>query len=226
MSKEQKFDPLDAMLYVAAKQAGSRELEELAQADPTLKLSRRVKRRIIRRAKHNGSTILTYAKRAAMIALVVMSAGFMALLSVEAVRADVWNAVVEWYEKYFDVSYGDDAVSAPEVILEYREPRGGIEGYTRTEISRSKRNLYIKYMSESVTIAYKQSVLEDYNISVSNDQSTVQNIEVNGHAGMSFLQEVSNGISTTIIWYDDEYAYRLSGNMPLEVLVQIAETVK
>lgn len=226
MSKEQKFDPLDAMLYVAAKQAGTHELEELAQADPTLKLSRRVKRRIIRRAKHNGPAILAYAKRAAMVALVVMSAGFMALLSVDAVRADVWNAVVEWYEKYFDVSYSDDAATAPEVILEYREPRGGVNEYTRNEVGRSEVDLFVEYTSEHVSLTYTQSILKDYDISISNNQSTVQNIEINGHAGICFKQVDMGDTYTAIVWNDGEYAYFLGGNLTKEQLIQIANTVR
>ena len=128
--------------------------------------------------------------------------------------------------KYFDVSYSDDAATAPEVILEYREPRGGVEGFVRTEILKSKRNFYIEYTSKDVTITYKQSTLQDYKTMISNDQSTMNNIEINGHEGTSFLQEIPGGISTTIIWHDGQYAYRVCGNIAVDSLIQIAETIR
>lgn len=51
-------------------------------------------------------------------------------------------------------------------------------------------------------------------------------IDINGHAGMSFIQEIPGGVSTTIIWNDGEYAYSLCGNLTVEQLIQIANTVK
>ncbi len=44
----------------------------------------------------------------AVIALVVMSTAFAAMMSVSAIRNAIWNTIVEWYDKYISIDYKRD----------------------------------------------------------------------------------------------------------------------
>lgn len=140
MNKVPQVDMLDALLYAAAPYAGQKELEEYSSADPTLRLSDRAKRRIVRRAKQGPSPVWQYAKRVAMIALVVMAVGFGAVLSIDAVRNALVDAIVDWYERYIAVVFvHEEEASAPTEIMEYREPRGLGDEFVRREVRKNQR---------------------------------------------------------------------------------------
>lgn len=47
----------------------------------------------------DNSKARTVLSRVAVIALVVMSIAFAAMMSVSAIRNAIWNTIVEWYDK-------------------------------------------------------------------------------------------------------------------------------
>lgn len=227
MNKKPYVDMLDALLYAAAPYAGQKELAEYFSVEPPMQLSERIKRRIIRRAKRGTVTVMQYAKRVAVIALIVMSIGFAGVLSIDAVRAALWNAIVEWYEEYIAVAFvQEETVSAPTEILEYREPRGLGEEFVRYETGKNESSFSIEYESDSILIFYRQGLLDQFETFLSNQKSEIFNeININGCSGMMTSATTEVGEQLTILWHDDEYTYFLIGNMPLDELLKIAEGV-
>ncbi|MBQ8397850.1 MAG: DUF4367 domain-containing protein [Clostridia bacterium] len=226
MDKTPQIDMFDAMLYAAAPHAGRRELEEYHAADPAMQLSARAKRRIVKRAKRGPTPILLYAKRVAMIALIVMSIGFAAMLSIEAVREAIVNAIVEWYEESIAVSFmREEEVVAPTEILEYREPRGLGEEFVRYEVRKSQSSMSIDYESDTVLIIYRQGLLESFDAYISNEESVMKDIQVNGYPGLITLTATEVGQQRTIVWHDNEYSYVITGNMSADELLKLAESV-
>lgn len=74
-------------------------------------------------------------------------------------------------------------------------------------------------------ITYQQSVLKDYDVWVSNHDSELSVIEINGNRG-ELTSYVIDGVDyNTIVWNDGIYAYSLSSNIELEKLIHIAETI-
>jgi len=228
MNNTPQVDMFDALLYAAAPYAGRQELEEYFSVEPPMQLSERVKRRIIKRAKRGATPILVYAKRAAMIALVVMAIGFAGVMSIDAVRAALWDAIVGWYEAYIAVAFvQEEMVSAPTEILEYREPRGLGEEFVRYEMRKNDSGLIVEYESATALIYYRQGLMDQFETFVSNQESTISDeIKVNGYVGMISSAMTNIGEQLTILWHDDEYAYVLTGNMPVDELLRIAESVR
>lgn len=228
MNNTPQVDMFDALLYAAAPYAGRQELEEYFSVEPPMQLSARVKRRIIKRAKRGATPILVYAKRAAMIALVVMAIGFAGVMSIDAVRAALWNAIVGWYEEYIAVAFvQEEMVSAPTEILEYREPRGLGEEFERYEVRRNESSLSVEYENDTVLVIYRQGLLDQFEMFTSNQESEMsEKIEVNGCSGLVASAMTNIGEQLTILWHDDEYAYVLTGNMPVDELLRIAESVR
>lgn len=226
MNKVPQVDMLDALLYAAAPYAGQKELEEYSSADPTLRLSERTKRRIVRRAKQGPSPVWQYAKRVAMIALVVMAVGFGAVLSIDAVRNALVDAIVDWYERYIAVVFvHEEEASAPTEIMEYREPRGLGDEFVRRERGRNQSSFCVEYENESVLIIYRQGLLDCFDTFLSNEETVVNYVQVNGHPGLITSSTMGNGPQLTIVWHDDEYTYFIIGHMLTDELLKIAESV-
>lgn len=102
---------LDALLYAAAPYAGRNELEEYYSADPSLTLSDRAKKRILKRLRREKNyrerhetynPVLEYAKRAVSVILIILSIGFVSALSIDAVRETMWEVILKWYDEYID----------------------------------------------------------------------------------------------------------------------------
>lgn len=228
MNKIPQVDMLDAILYAAAPYAGRRELEEYSAADLTMQLPIRTKRRIVKRAKRGPAPILRQLKRVAVIALVVMSVCFAAVLSIEAVREAIWNAIVEWYEESIAVSFVcEEAVSAPTEILEYREPRGLGEEFVRYEVGRNEKSFSVEYESESTLIVYWQGLLNGFDTYLSNIEAVkMDDIKIGELSGVITSTPTELGQQLTIVWHDNEYSYVITGNIFWDKLLQIAESVR
>lgn len=227
MYKPMQNDMFDALLYAAAPYAGQHELEEYASADLDMQLSTRAKRRIARRARRGPMPVLRYVKRAAMIALVVMSLGFASMLSIEAVREALWNAIVEWYEESIAVAFvSKEVVSVPIEILEYREPRGLGEEFVRYEVRKNNNSLKVEYESATVLITYRQGLLEGFDTLLSNEKTVISDITVKNCPGLTTSTITEIGQQVTVVWHDNEYTYVISGNVALDVLLKMAESVQ
>ena len=236
MNKTSKIDEMDLLLYSAMPYVEHKEVGVYDKAaDIPVTLSEKDKKRILKRIKRAGEYRerhevyrpgLEMFKRVAVIALVVMSLCFTGVMSVEAVRVTLWETIVEWYENSIFFAYvnGDESV-VPDRILEYREPVLGDE-YERYEIGRNEFSYVIEYESDQFLITYNQNLLSDYSIVLSNHDTRMTDITVNGYSGAMTVFETEGVTQITIIWHDNEYAYRMSGNLGYDELLKVAESVQ
>lgn len=236
MNRTSKIDEMDLLLYSATPYVEHKEVEVYNKAaDIPVTLSAKDKKRILKRIKREGEyqehhevyhPRLEKVKRVAIIALVVMSICFTGVMSVEAVRVALWKTIVEWYENsiYFGYANGDDS-DVPDKILEYREPVLGKE-YERYEGIKNEYSYTLEYESDQFLISYSQSLLEDYSVMLSNHETKMIDITVNGYPGIMTVFETEGVTNTTIIWHDDEYVYRMSSNLSYGELLKVAESVR
>lgn len=235
MNRTSKIDEMDLLLYSAMPYVEHKEVAAYEKAaDVPVTLSEKDKKRILKRIKRAGEYRerhevyrpgLEMFKRVAVIALVVMSLCFTGVMSVEAVRVTLWETIVEWYENSIFFAYvnGDESV-VPDKILEYREPVLGDE-YERYEF-KNEFSYVIEYESDEFLVTYSQSLLGDFSVMLSNHDTEMMNITVNGYPG-TMTVFVTEGITNTIIiWHDNEYAYRISGNLSYDELLKVAESVQ
>ena len=232
MSWSQNPDDMDILLYAAASYAGKNELDEFEKADES-KLSPKAEKRIFRKIqrridyhekREEFHPVLETLKRVAVIVLAVMSIGFVGALNIEAVRSDIYNAVIQWFDKKLGISFDDVPADAPDRILDYKEPVLP-EEYERFEMKKDELGFSVEYENEDSLIIYWQRPLNGYGSFLSNERTNVEDINVMGHDGIKTVFE-SHGVTTiTIIWKDKEYAYMLSGDIPYEDLLKIAESI-
>jgi len=158
--------------------------------------------------------------------LVVLSLCFFGALSIEAVRATLWETFIKWYEDRILVTYEtQDKSVIPDRILEYKEPVVGDE-YERYEIAKNEVTYVIEYESDRFLITYSQNLLTNYyRVNLSNKDTEMKDITVNGYPGIMTKFETHGITQTTIIWYDDEYAYNIDSNLGYEELLAIAKSI-
>lgn len=235
MNKSSKMDDIDILLYAAMPYVKKKEVDIYNSVDLSETLSPAATKKINRRLKHEKKDITRREsyhpiydslKRVAIVVLLIMSVGFTFVISVEAVREAIWDTVVEWYENSIFFSYVNDGnVAVSSEIIEYKEPDLD-DSYTRFERRKSKYNYVIEYEKNDTLIVYEQSLLSDYEILLSNNDTLMKAIKINGYEGITTSFETQGECSTTIIWNDNVYTYKLVGNIPLDKLTSIAEKVK
>lgn len=233
MSWSQNPDDMDILLYAAASYAGKNELDEFERADESElspKAEKRIFRKIQRRIDYHEKReefhpVLETLKRVAVIMLAVMSISFVSALSIEAVRSDIYNAVIQWFDKKLGISFDDIPTDAPDRILDYKEPILP-EGYERFELGKDEFGFSVEYENGDSLITYWQRPLSGYGSFLSNERTDVEDVNVIGYDGIKTVFE-SHGVTiTTIIWKDNEYAYMLSSDLSYEELLRIAESIE
>lgn len=234
MNRTSKTDEMDLLLYSAMTYVEHKEIEEYDKAaEVPVTLSQKDRKRILKRIKRAGAyrekhevyrPVHEILKRITVVVLVILSVGFMGTISIEAVRTAIWDTIVEWYENsiYFAYGNGDDSV-VPDRILEYREPVLGDE-YERYEF-KNEFNYVVEYESDQSLITYSQNLLEDFSIMLSNHDTEMTDITLNGYPGTMTVFTTEGVTQTTIIWHDNEYVYRMSSNLSYEELLKIAESI-
>jgi len=155
-----------------------------------------------------------------------MSLCFTGVMSVEAVRVTLWETIIEWYENSIFFAYvnGDESV-VPDRILEYREPVLENE-YERYELVKNEFSYALEYESDQFLVSYSQSLLKDYCVLLSNHDTEMTDITVNGYSGTMTVFETEGITNTTIIWHDNEYTYRISSDLSYDELLKVAESVQ
>ena len=236
MNKKAEIDMIDVLLYASAPYTGKNEIEAYNAADPEIRLSAKARKRIQKRLRlereykeqhERYSPVWEISKRIAIVVLVVLSLSFVSVMSVEAVRVALWEAILEWREESIHIWY-ESTVGEPEVlteILEYKEPRGIGEEYVRYEGNKTKYTYAIEYESEDYVLSYSQGLVTNKGIYVSNEETVVEEIKVNNQQGIITEYEVYGHIMKRIIWTDGKYLFYLSGNVSSDYLLRLAESV-
>ena len=82
------------------------------------------------------------------------------------------------------------------------------------------------YESENVLVTYSQSLLDNYSSDRSNENTIIEDIQVNDCDGVKALYTAAGTTTTSIIWHDNVYVYSLSSDLSYEELLKIAETIE
>jgi hypothetical protein len=117
------------------------------------------------------------------------------------------------------------SVTPPTKIEEVRKPTYIIDGAVE-DIFQNKTLVYIEYYEEdSFMYSFTQKLLEENDIYIDNEGAKVEEIDINGNAGMmiSFFERAE----IVIMWHDKEYMYILqTSSISTEELTKVALSVK
>ena len=223
----------DTILKIAAKNLVEKDLE-LAKSINTSntviskKTLNKVRRRIKNYEKSSWWNEFPIACRRIVAAvLVVCTMSFAMCLSVKAVRTEIVNTILEWYDKFVSVFYVTEVIP-PNIIEVYREPMLQISDTEKEVLIQSKGTYQIVYLkNDDISIQYHQSILTDESKDWDSENGCTQaNIKVNNYDAVLFSYDDG---SSAIIWHDNEYSYYVCSyekDIDSNLLVLIAESVQ
>ena len=230
--KIDKYDYLIAMAALDAKNNDVEMFENLDTSDVVLsdhvvrKINRLMKKSNRDRDKHITKVQMVLS-RVAVIALVVISIMFTAMMSVSAIRNAVWNVIVEWYDKYISVDYESNvSVSLPATIEEVRKPTLLPQGAEEAVIFDDKWSYFTEYYIENeCCLVFHQSRLNSGETYVDSETVIIEEVMIGEFEGLLLTYEKNTDM--IILWNDGEYRYTLTGyGIDLEILIMIAKSVK
>ena len=231
--KMDKFDYLIALATLDARDDDIEMYEELDNSD--VELSERITNNIEKLIRKESRTerlnrIRKTLSKVAVIALVVISVIFTAMMSVSAIRTAIWEIITEWYEEYIAIGYEPKdeygVVEPPKMIEEIRKPTLVPLGMEE-EIGMSGRGMFAcnYYLGDDCYISFKQLLLNNDVGALDGDDATISEVVVGKHKAWLFSYDAEDYI--ILIWNDTEYAYHLSTTMlNADELILVATSVK
>lgn len=227
-----KNDKLDALIMLSGDVLIQRNVELFKSRDTSgvvrpKSLDRRVQRTIDKehRIKEYGY-LLKPVKAFVAAILIICTVSFAAVMSVDAVRESIWQAIVNLYNDFFEVVFVGEA-DVPEVLEEKREPKL-VPAEWRKEVVKDNMFSYsVRYYSgETIVLNYLQSVITNDEQMGDNEKTSVCKIAVGKYEGIVF--EYIDKKYTGVKWCDNEYSYYFTADsekITLEQLIQLATSV-
>lgn len=223
---------LDAILTEYAKELVKKDIE-LAQSIDTSKTV--VSKKTLNKVR---SMIRNYDKktwwgelpiilrRAVAIVLIICTISFVMCLSVEAIRSEIVNTIVELYDKFVSILYIAEK-TPPTEIEEYKEPTLQLPGTEKILLINEPAIYAIMYTKEGNPILqYQQEPLKNDSFNVDNENNcTKSNVKVKEYTALLFTYEDGTNILT---WNDNEYSYifyTFTNEIAMDTLILMAESI-
>lgn len=197
--------------------------------EPTLseKFTKRIDK-LKKRSKH--SRLIKYsirvAKRVAILFLTLLTISTITILSVEALREQLFQFIIERYEEFsqiYFVSTTSDHSSQARTLTVVRVPQYIPAGFEQVNFVSDPDFMMIEYEdSKGCLIVYFQ---EDQSGSgkrkINTEGIHFEEIQINGDTAYFY----SNHGVQTLFWYDETALYVLESELPIAGLIKIAQSV-
>lgn len=164
-----------------------------------------------------------YSKKIASIFIIVLGLLFSTLLFNTEVRASVGKVLVEWYTKFTSFT-----IKSEDRIIDEKDWRLGYlpDGYEEREYEKVGRVTNIDFINKDDDIIRFSYLPEGGNtkISVDNENHHIERSTILGNEAFIMTSE-DDGIENGIIWNMENYTFSLWGNLPINELKKIAESI-
>lgn len=234
---EMKNQIFEVMLQTAVKEHFEKELHELPAAKELTDdydLSESTRKEIekwIKAANHKASRLRMQkaAKRAAVIAAIIVPVSVVSLLSVEASRNVIFNAVINWASDHVAIQYQDGQASSGEPSPPENsegKPRYLPEGFAETETRQTGSSFTTEYRNnQGELILFRKSPLSKQGpFAIDTERTTRTEIEIQGEKASLFTANGPDEMSS-LVWQNDSYSFLLSSKISPKELVKMAESM-
>ena len=167
--------------------------------------------------------LLKNSRRIAIILIgFIIVASSITIFSVEALRIRFLNMFIDTKQTHSKINFNEnrkgDSFSTDDIYLGYIP-----EGFELKNNKSENENIVLKFTKDDEffeihLLKYKN----DSNNGINTENVGVVVIEINGHEGAYIVKDGTN----ILTWHDDNYIYKLVGNMGQNELLKIAENVK
>lgn len=207
--------------------------EVLNQEDPFpngfYKKLMRISKKYYRKSLFRRSSRI--AKRAAVFAAVGIIISFGSLLSVEASRNAIFNALLDWQSNHVAIHYQEEGASSggktSSSAYSVIKPKYLPDGFAEVQTVKIDSETEIEYRNkQGVKILFSQEPLtEGGNIGVDTEHTTETEIEIQGEKAFLFTADSSEE-SSYLVWNDHNNSFLLNSKVSPQELIKIAESVQ
>ncbi len=226
-----KFDEIlfDGMLKAAFNEKFEEEAaqyppdEELTKLYPMpKKLKMEIQRRLDKKNRRTPKYVI-YLKRAAVIALVLVSVSFATLMT----SAQVRDAVVSWFGDFINFDFSPkeevgkfEATSIDELSIEYIPE--GFELVSEVDDNEAYFAYYMNSSNQHIMISFAETDISD--VSTDIEKHNYSKIEINSY--YVYITYDDNQMNGTIIWGNENLTVNVAASASREELIKIAKGIK
>lgn len=230
MNDREKGDSIfNSLLNVGVREAFEREMGVLPATEalnashaPSPELDKTIRKLV--RENRRKTKLQRFTKtlgRAAVWFFVLLGLSSAALLSVEATRNAIFNAVIEWQEKYTEIHF-DETPARGSIYRPAHLP----EGFSETSLDTFGTVTMLTYENGSgAVIVFDQTAADTGGISVDNEGTEYSEIEVAGGKGYLF-EAATQEDSNVLIWQAGDTMFQLTSSVDAGELIRMAESLK
>ena len=227
-----KNDKLDALIMLSGdvlikKNAELYKSTDTSTVERPKSLDRRVRRNINKEnRKQEYGALYKYGLRFVAAVLGVCTVSFAAVMSVEALRTALWNAIVKFFDDYISITYVTEKQS-PKTLEEIKDIDIGDRDWEK-QVMLDSNSMYAVIYKENGTrvLTYTQVLITQNGEWFDNENTVVENVKVAEHSALLMFRV--NHQTYSLSWCDGVYEYALdahSSEISKEELIAIAETI-
>jgi len=227
-----KNDKIDALIILSGNVLIQKNTEFYKSVDTSTtqcskSLDRKVQRSINRENRKNEfGDFYKYAKRFAIVLLIVCTLSFSVVMAVEPIREAIWNVIVEFFDDYMEIVFVSQG-QYPSVIEEIRDIDPGDVNLEKQIVLSSDSIYCVSYNDgEEIVLLYSQQIIDSPGAWIDNENSLLKNVKVGDNPAILIYRVHHQTYS--LCWSDDEYSYSLDTHSPEiseEKLISIAQTI-
>ena len=203
-----------------------KELER-NKAIPNHVFSKKYERNIAKMIKKKSKTtkqikIVTKLRYVTVALFITLSVNGILFVTVEAYREKVIEIVTSVYETFTSVKVSTDGVISGELIVV--EPAYIVDGFSILDKYVDKNENSITHINEDGVrmYIYRQMVISNSETKYDTEGAKISEIEINGNT----INLIENKDFVIAYWYDDTYSYVIHGEISLNEMMKIVESIQ
>ncbi|WP_312812098.1 DUF4367 domain-containing protein [Sedimentibacter sp.] len=161
-----------------------------------------------------------FRKYAAAVLIIFILTNSFLILTVEAYRTRVFKIITTIYNTHTSIVTEIDNGPINE-SPEFIEPSYVPEGFEIIDEMQSDITRIIDYANDNKILVYKQSIITSSELVIDTEGTEIKEIKV----GKYNINYVFNKGMHIAYWYDSEYSYLITGEIPFEELLKVIESV-
>ena len=227
----------DTILETAVKDDFQQELDKFPPEEalrkgytPSQELNQKIKKTIARNNhKIRIQKLGKITKRAAIIVAIILPIVTASLLSVEASRNAIFNAVMEWKSDHADIYFHQDSSNQASQDTDENslyQPQYLPDGFTECSTIKIGPAYEIRYQNnENVSIIFDQTPSSKGKTMIDSEHATYKEIIINGQKAFLLAAKIPND-KTQILWQSDKTSFKLSSSINPQELIKMVESMK
>lgn len=182
-------------------------------------------RKLIRTSKKGIRNKVRWNRRTLIACILIIILSFASVMSVSAVRKQVFEFISEIFEKYSQIHYEKSEPTDMPTInsdnFEAKLPEYIPEGF-ELYLEDMQGIVRLDYAKDNDYVSYEQMRIEQVSMQINTEGVELVDLTFNDLPAKYY----SNQGVQNLIWYDDIYQYMVSSTLDREEVFKVAESIK